>query len=92
MEFKDKFARDDKHNSMALTADGCMQRLNLPRNEMDMSRHESIAKERGSNVVEFSEYKLQCYLGQLQRKGIPLVESSVEQYIINNMSEIEEIM
>jgi hypothetical protein len=89
-QFRSKFAMNPHTGSYKLKADGCFMRHDRTRREQEMTPEESMIKNlEMRNTSEYDEKVLQNYLGQLQRKGVPLKEATVEQYIINNIEEID---
>ena len=88
--FKQKFAQNDGTGSYKLKADGCFMRHQRTRKEQYMTEQESKVRNLETrSSAEFDEMKIQDYLGQLMRKGVPLVEDTVEQYIINNIDKLD---
>jgi hypothetical protein len=85
--FLKKFATDDKWNSFCLTADGCYQRHNIPRDKQYLTDQESTRKAfAGHNRVVADDRRINNMLSILASKGVNdlRADESVEEFIIRH--------
>ncbi len=83
MNFKDRFATDDTHHSMALTTDGCAKRLidETPFRDNELAPESSTV----GNNVEADERVLMNYVYILAQHGKqPSKNQTIEDFVIKN--------
>lgn len=87
MNSSERFATDDKHRSMVLTADGCTNRLtdNTPFRDNELAINASCEFHRG-NKDEAEERMMMNYLSILTSLGKqPSSRQTIESFIIENL-------
>ena len=95
MQFHDRFATDDKHHSMVLTADGCAKRLidETPfRDNELMTEAVTIARDFNmGNAAEAQERRMMNYISILARHGKqPNSRQTIESFIIEHLDLLSE--
>lgn len=89
MQFYDKFATDSKHNSMTLTADGCMARMqdDSPFRDGELNRVEQVM----GQGADADERMLLNYVSILASQGLqPSSNQSLESFVIKNIALIDD--
>lgn len=80
---------DPTNNSYKLTADGCMDRWNEPRQEFFRSQRRNTSIP--SNHVEFNERKMMNNVALLARHGqYPRPDETIEYFIVRNINLIQQ--
>lgn len=91
-QFKGKFEGDETHNSFCLTACGCFERHNLPREAQYLSEKENHQTSFATfNKTEYQERQLINMVAFLQKQGCSfLPDESLEQYVMRNKDKLSE--
>jgi hypothetical protein len=85
MEWHDKFATDDRWNSMALTSDGCMNRMvdTSPFRDQELVMNEAI---RYNTIADRDERAVLNQLAMLTRRGLqPKPNQSIESFVAEHL-------
>ena len=87
-----KFEGDNKHNSSCLTACGCFERHNLPREAQYLSEKENHRTSFATfNKTEYQERQLMNMVAFLQKQGCSLLQDeTLEQYVMRNKDKLNE--
>lgn len=90
--FKEKFEADDKHHSYCLSASGCFERHNTPREAQYLSNQENRRADFSTfNRTEYQEGRLMNMVTILQKQGCSLLaDESLEQYVLRNKNKLNE--
>lgn len=90
-QFLERFEVEPTTGSYLMTSHGCFQRHNRPRSEQEMTRQESRIRNFETGCKEaWADGKLTEMVSILQRKGVPLVEPTLEMYVQNNLDTLIE--